>query len=54
MAKNSNAIQKSETSQITQKKYTSNDIFVNNTNGILGTGTVTFHNGSSGVTIRRN
>ena len=51
--KKSTAIQKSEISQITQKEYTSNDIFVN-THGTLGTGTVTFHNGSSEVTIRRN
>tara|TARA_R100000697_G_scaffold101507_1_gene113998 strand:- start:55 stop:552 length:498 start_codon:yes stop_codon:yes gene_type:complete len=52
--KNSNAIQKSKTSQITQKKYTSNDIFVNNTIGTLGTGTVTFHNGNNTIRIRRN
>ena len=52
--KKSNAIQKSETSQITQKKYNGNEIFVNNSIGTQGTGTVTFHNGTSKVTIRRN
>tara|TARA_R100001440_G_scaffold49973_1_gene69927 strand:- start:31 stop:528 length:498 start_codon:yes stop_codon:yes gene_type:complete len=52
--KKSNAIQKSETSQITQKKYNGNEIFSNNSIGTHGTGTITFHNDTSRVTIRRN
>ena len=50
----STAIQKSKTNQITQKKDNSKDIFVNNSSGTLGTGTITFHNGTGKVTIRRN
>ena len=53
--KNSNAIQKSKTSQITQKKkYSGEEIFNSSGLGTLGTGVITFHNGTSTVTIRQN
>ncbi len=50
----STAIQKSKTTEITQKQYTNNDIFVKNTFGGLGTITATFHNGTSGIRIKHN
>ena len=53
--KKSNAIQQYETNQIIQKKkYSGEEIFVNNSLGTQSTGVITFHNGTSKVTIRRN
>jgi len=49
--KNSNAIQKSESSDITQTKVVvGNHLFINNTSS---TGTISFSNGTSNVTIRQ-